>query len=220
MLCGSPSPSPKRRVLGGKKDRRTRCVPREGRQPAPPSTSCSVSIDPDDVLTPEFMRRLQLHMPITPAVGPSSLPESRWLDPRSHLSSNPPTKLRFSRRRTRNLVVNASKKPEAFADLYCRVGDCGVRYSDKRTVARHRLTHVGFGMYACPNLECPSRRRTRPNFSRDCSLKRHFESAKPDSPCAKGKTKELSKCREGVGRAKAIIRRHLVPFDPAIHTPF
>lgn len=233
MSSISPSPSPKHGVQGGKKGRqttisnaRTLCLPykrqpsdpttsftfRPGRPdyswspPSPhsssPSTSSSVSSSPGDVLTPEFMRCLQVRPPGTPMAGPSSLPTSH------------------------GPALSASQRPvlspeiQAFANRYCRYHNCNGRFADKRTTERHRLTHLDFGTYVCPNPACGSRTKVRPHFASEFSLGRHLRMAADDSPCAVGKGRKLSSFRRNATQAEALIQQALVPFDPATHTPF
>jgi len=166
----SPSPSPKQRVPGGKKEQqttisnaRTRRVPYQrrpfdspsnptslsrsdysGLPSSPPSssssTSSSISSDPDDVVTLEFLRSLQYGTPGTPMAGPSSLPESHGSARRR---SKPLVKSQPSPSRPpHNVTMNALQQPEAFAYRYCRYPGCDKRFADKRTTERHRLTHL------------------------------------------------------------------------------
>ena len=233
MSSISPSPSPKHGVQGGKKGRqttinnaRTLCLPykrhpsdpttspafRPGRPdysrspPSPPfsspSTSSSVPSNPDDVLTPEFMHSLQIRPPGTPMAGPSSLPKSQ--DPALSVSQRPAL----------------LPEIEAFANRYCRYPNCNGRFSDKRTTERHRLTHLDFGTYVCPNPACATRTKARPHFASDFSLGRHLRMAADDSPCAVGKGRKLSSFRRNAAQAEALIQQALVPFDPATHAPF
>jgi len=187
-------------------------------RPSPGPTSLSsptrrsVSSNPDDVLTPEFMRGLRLRAPGTPMAGLSSLPESHGpaLHPQRPSPARPP----------RNATANAFQQPEAFAHRYCRYPDCDRRFSDKRTTERHRLTHLKFGTYICPNVACDSRTKARPHFASDFSLGRHLRLAADDSPCAVGKGYKLSSFKLNAVQVEALIQQALVPFDPAIHTPF
>ena len=259
MSSVSPSPSPKRGVPGGKKERwttinnaRARCLPYQRRpldspptptsllsfsgspglplsrtSPPGPLTSSPVSSNPDDELTPEFMRSLQFVSPGTLMAGPSSLPESRGPAPSVSL----PPALRPQRRSkllaksrppqpTQEIAPGTPKRPEAFAHQYCRFPKCDRRFADKRTTERHRLTHLAFGTYVCPNPACDSRTKARPNFASDFSLGRHLKVVANDSPCAVGKGQRLSSFKQNAAQAEALIQQSLVPFDPAIHTPF
>ena len=229
----SPSPSPKHGVHGGKKGRQTTisnarvlCLPYQRHpsgsttspasplsrldyswlSPSPPSsspsTSSSVSINSDDELTSEVMRSLQVRPPGTPMTGRTSLPEGH------------------------GPALSASRRPvlrreiEAFAHKYCRYRDCKQRFADKRTTKRHRLTHLDFGTYVCPNPACESRTKARPHFASDFSLKRHFNQAASTSPCAVGKGQKMSLFMRNAAQAEALIQQALAPFDPATHTPF
>lgn len=243
MCSISPSPSPKYGVPGGKKERQTTignaralCLPYQRRPlecpPSPASlsssTRSSVSSNPDDVLTPELMRSLQFRPPGTPMTGLSSLPEdhgplhSASMRPVLHPQrpSKSPLKSRSSPLRPpRNASVDL-QRIEAFAHRYCRYPDCDRRFADKRTTERHRLTHLKFGTYVCPNPACDSRTKARPHFASDFSLGRHLKLAANDSPCAVGKGQKLSSFRLNAAQVGALIQQVLVPFDPAIHTPF
>jgi len=243
LSCFSPSPSPKRGVPGRKmgqqitkSNTRALCLPYQRRpsDPAPTpalpfsrssssrpspgftslrsSTGRSVSNNPDDVLTPEFMRSLQFRAPGTPMAGPSSLPKSHGpaLHPQRPSPARPP----------RNVNANVLRQPEVFAHRYCRYPDCDRRFSDKRTTERHRLTHLKFGTFICPNPACDSRTKARPHFASDFSLGRHLRLAADDSPCAVGKGRKLSSFKLNAAQVEALIQQALVPFDPAIHTPF
>ena len=193
------------------------------------STSSSVSSDPDDALTPEFMRSLQFVSPIFLMGGPSSLPESPSpapsvnlpliLPPRRH-SKLPATSRPPPARSPQNIAVDPSQQDAMFAHRYCRFPKCNKRFADKRTTERHRLTHLEFGTYVCPNPACDSRTKARPNFASDFSLGRHLRLATDDSPCAVGKGHKLSSFRLNAAQVEALIQPALVPFDPAIHTPF
>jgi hypothetical protein len=225
LSCTSPSPSPKYGVQGGKKGRwttisnaRALCLPYQrypsdlispafppsppSSSPSTPSTSSSVSSNSNDVLTPESMRSLQVRLPGIPKAGPSSLPGGR------------------------GLALSASRRPvlrpeiEAFAHRYCRYPGCERRFVDKRTTERHRLTHLDFGTYVCPNPACDSRTKARPHFASDFSLGRHLRLAANSSSCAVGKGQKLSLFRRNAAQAEAMIQQALVPFDPATHTPF
>ena len=229
MSSVSPSPNPKHRVQSGKKGRKTAisnaralCLPYQRHQSGPtsptfplsrlghsrlplsppsssPSTSSSGFSNPDDVLTPEFMRSLRVRPPGTPMAGPSSLPGQ---------------------------TISASQRPvlrpeiEVFAHRYCRYSDCDKRFANRRTTERHRLTHLEFGTYVCPNPVCESRTKDRPHFASDFSLGRHLRMAADDSPCAVGKGQKMSSFRRNTAQAAALIQQALVPFDPATHTPF
>lgn len=186
------------------------------------SISSSVSTtNSDDVLTPEFMRSLQFVSPGTPVSGPSSLPGSHSpiLHPRRYSKS--PVKPRPSPSKpAQQVTVNASQQPEAFAHRYCRFPNCDKRFADKRTTERHRLTHLDFGTYLCPNPACDSRTKVRPNFASDFSLGRHLRLAADDSPCAVGKGQKLSSFRLDAAQVGALVQQALVPFDPTIHAPF
>ena len=179
------------------------------------STRSSVSSNSDDVLSPEFTRSLQVRLPGTPMAGPLSPPGGHGLGLPASLRPAPhstrPMKSQPSTPRP------AANDIEAFAHRYCRYGPCKKRFSDKRTTERHRLTHLDFGTFLCPNLACDSHRRPRPNFASDFSLGRHLRLAADDSPCAVGKGQKLSLFKMD---AEAVIQQALVPFDPAIHTPF
>ena len=175
------------------------------------------------------MRSLQLVSSGTPMAGPPSLPETRGptlsvgLLPtvRTQRRSKPPAKSRPSPSRpTQKTATGAPKRPEAFAHQYCRFPKCDKRFADKRTTERHRLTHVAFGTYVCPNPACDSRTKARPNFASDFSLGRHLRVVADDSPCAVGKGQRLSSFKQNATQAEALIQQSLVPFDPAIHTPF
>ena len=193
------------------------------------STSSSVSSNADDALTPGLMRSLQLALPGTPMASPSSLPESHSpthsvglppvLHPQRH--SKPPAKSRPPPSQpAQKITANTSQQEEAFANRYCRFGECKKRFCDKRTTERHRLTHLKFGTYICPNPECDSRTKTRPNFASDFSLGRHFRLAADNSPCAVGKGQRLSSFRLNAAQVEALVQQALVPFDSAIHVPF
>ena len=194
-----------------------------------PSTSPSVSSNPDDVLTPEFMRSLRFRTPGTPMIGPSPLPGSHSPAISTGLRSVPhPQRPSKSHAKSppspsqpaQNVVVNAFRQPEEFAHRYCRYPGCDRRFPDKRTTERHRLTHLSFGTYVCPNPACDSRTKARPHFASDFSLGRHLKLAKNDSLCAVGKGQKLSSFKRNAPQAEALIKQALVPFDPAIHTPF
>jgi hypothetical protein len=244
LFFSSPSPSPKRGVPGGKKKQqttsrnaRTRRVPYQ-RRPFDPPLSAAVSpsfsghsrlstsptssprsfafSNSDDVLTPEFIRNLQVRVPRTPTIGSSSLPESHDLV----FHPQQPSNSRPSSHPAQNAGANGSHQPEGFADRYCRFADCTKRFPDKRTTGRHRRTHLKFGTYICPNLDCESRTKQRPHFASDFSLSRHFKLAAPGSPCAVGKGERPSSFGINSAYVDALIRQSLVPFDPAIHTPF
>ena len=185
------------------------------------STTSSVSSNLEDVLTPEFMRSLQVRPLGIPMVGPSSLPGSRALAPHHQQPSKSSVKSQCPPSHSpQNVTPSAFRQIEAFAHQYCRYRDCGKRFPDKRTTERHRLTHLEFGTYVCPNPACKSRQKPRPHFASDFSLGRHFELAANDSPCAVGKGKKRSTFRPDLAKAEALIQQALVPFDPAIHTPF
>ncbi|KAF9653767.1 hypothetical protein BDM02DRAFT_1676093 [Thelephora ganbajun] len=248
LSCLSPSPSPEHGVPGGKKEQqttisnaRTRSVPYRRRpldsphSPASPfgwsdcsrlppspasslrsSTSSSVSSSHDDVLTAGFMRSLQFSTPRTPTAGPSSLPESHGSALCPQRLSTSPAKLRLPQ----NITANFSQQPDAFARRYCRYPGCNKRFSDKRTTERHRLTHLKFGTYVCPNPTCDSRTKARPHFASDFSLGRHLRLAAADSPCAVGKGQKLSLFKLNAAQVEALVQQALIPFDPAIHTPF
>ena len=225
-LDSSPTPVSPLSFLG-------RRLPLSPPSPPVPPTSSPVSSNPDDVLTPEFMRSLQFVSPGTPVAGPSSLPEScgpvlavtpppapsvslpSTLRPRRHSKSRPSPS-----QPAQKIAVGAPKRPEAFAHQYCRFRNCNRRFADKRTTERHRLTHLKFGTYVCPNPACDSRTKARPHFASDFSLGRHLRVVADDSPCAVGKGQRLSLFRQNATQAEALIQQVLVPFDPAIHTPF
>lgn len=196
--------------------------------PGPPA-SPPVSSNPDDVLTPEFMRNLQFVSPGAIMAGPPSLPESRGpilsvnLPPAPHSQrrSKSPVKPRPPPSRpAQKIAVGATQPPEAFAHRYCRFPNCDRSFGDKRTTERHRLTHLDFGTYVCPNPACDSRTKARPNFASDFSLGRHLRLAANDSPCAVGKGQRLSLFKINAVQVEVMIQQALVPFDPAIHTPF
>ena len=200
-----------------------------GRASSRSSASSSVSSNPDDMLTPEFMRSLQFVPPGTPVSGPSSLPDSHSpalsadLSPvlHPHGSSKSPVKSRLTPSEPiQRVTVNASQQPAAFAHRYCRFPNCDKRFADKRTTERHRLTHLDFGTYICPNPACDSRTKARPNFASDFSLGRHLRLAADDSPCAIGKGQRLSSFRLNAAQVEALVQQALVPFDPTIHAPF
>jgi hypothetical protein len=224
LSCGSPSPNLKRRVSSRKQGRqatlgspRIRRVPYERRPlDLSPSAGSSVPNEPDDVLTPDFMRSLKCSMQTTLTVGPSSLPESHGPVFQPQRPSNPRTKSPSSSPPTQNDNAITSQRPEELADLYCRYPDCHTKSPDKRTIARHRLTHLAFNTYACPNPECPSHTKARPGFSREFAVNRHLRLA--DSPCAKWKDGKI--LRRDVDLAEVLLQQALVPFDPAIHLPF
>ena len=228
MLCESPSPSPKRRVSGGKKERkparsnvRTRRVQCRRRLPTN-SPSAPRNPNPDDALAPEFIRNPQRNMPRNSTVGPPSLPESNNTVFHPNRPSNSSAKSSPSRP-TRNVNANAPRNPEAFADLYCRFPGCDRHSLDKRTIKRHRLTHVPFSTYVCPNPVCATRTKAQPNFSREDAVRRHLKLAAPDSPCAKMWNEEEFSLRENATlaeEAEGLIQKTLIPFDPAIHIPF
>lgn len=188
-----------------------------------------VSSNPGDTLTPEFTHNLQFVSSGTPMTGPPSLPGSRG----PALSVSLPSALRPQRRSkspvkprpspsqpTQKVAAGAPQQPETFADRYCRFQECDKRFTDKRTTERHRLTHLDFGTYVCPNPACDSRMKTRPHFASDFSLGRHLRLAADDSPCAVGKGQRLSSFRLNAAQVEALIQQSLVTFDPAIHTPF
>lgn len=184
------------------------------------STSSSAFTNPDDVLAAEFMLSLQLSTPRTQTVGPPSLPGSHGPIFRSQRPSNSLAKFRSAQRAN----ANVRQKSEAFAHRYCRYFDCDKRFKEKRTTERHRLGHVPFGTYACPNFACPSRTKAQPCFTRDFSLGRHLKSAAPGSPCAQAMEKlgnfKVSSLRENLALAEALIQQALVPYNPKIHTRF
>lgn len=248
MFFSSPSPSPKRGAPGGKKERqttsrnaRTRRFPYQRRPFDPPlnaavspslSDHSKLSTSPtssprssafsnsDGVLTPEFIRSLQVRVPRTPTTGASSLPESHGLVFHPQQPSSSPLKSRPPSHLAQNADANGSHQPEAFADRYCRFPGCTKRFPDKRTTGRHRRTHLTFGTYICPNQDCDSRTKPRPHFASDFSLGRHLKLAAPGSPCAVGKGERPSSFGINSAYVDALIRQSLVPFDPAIHIPF
>lgn len=118
------------------------------------------------------------------------------------------------------------RKSRGSADLYCRYLGCRERLTDRRALERHRRTHVpSKAAYLCPNPACHSRTKVRPNFSRGDSLKRHLDSAPSGSPCALAYAAinfDRSSCYSPslADASQALILQKLVPFDPAIHTPF
>jgi len=193
--------------------------------PASPSSSTgsSISSGPDDVITPEFMRSLQFGTPGIPMAGSSSLPEGHGSAPDPVLRPQRRVKLLVKSQSPpqapHNVTTNV-QQPEVFAHRYCRYPNCGKRFADKRTTERHRLTHLKFGTYICPNPACDSRTKTRPHFASDFSLGRHLRLAADDSPCAVGKGHKLSSFKLNATQVEALIQQALVPFDPAIHTPF
>ncbi|KAF9788180.1 hypothetical protein BJ322DRAFT_611811 [Thelephora terrestris] len=155
----------------------------------------------------------------SPFVGPSSLPESHSPAFHPQRPGNPPVNSQPSPSRpSQNFYPNASRRLEAFAHRYCRYPGCDSRFSDKRTTERHRLTHLSFGTYVCPNPACDSRTKSRPHFASSFSLGRHLKLATPGSPCAVGKGHKLSTFK--LMDSEDLIQQVLVPFDPAIHTPF
>lgn len=170
------------------------------------------------------MRRVPYQRPLlgSPLVGPSSLPESRSLASHPQWPGSSSVKSRPSPLQSlQNIYANALQQPEAFAHRYCRYPGCGKRFSTKRTTERHRLTHLSFGTYVCPNPACESHTKPRPNFASSFSLGRHLKLAAPGSPCAVGKGHKLSSFKlMDLAQVDALIQRALVPFDLAIHTPF
>ena len=238
MSCVSSSPSPKHGTPGGKKGHQTTIsnaralyLPYQRRvldSPVSPpslssSTSSSVSSnpDPDDVLTPEFMRSLQFRRPGTPRAGLSSLHDNHDPVPYPRRHSKSSVKSRPSPPRPpQNVTVYPSQQMEVFAHRYCRYKGCTLRFSDKRTTERHRLTHLRFGTYVCPNPACESRTKLRPHFASDFTLGRHLRLAASDSPCAVGKGQKLSLFKLNAAQVEGLIQQALDPFNPAIHTPF
>ena len=241
----SPSRSPKNGVPGGKKGRRTtindarafrppyQCNPSDPttnprRLSHPPrlaspisSTGSSLSSNPRSAPIPESMRGPQVRPAGTRMAGPSSLPGSHGPALRHLRHSKSPVKLQPSPSQPpHNVTGSAFRETDPLAHRYCRYNGCRERFCDRRTTERHRLTHLGYGTYVCPNPECKSRTKKRPHFASDFSLGRHFRLAKDDSPCGVGKGKKPSEFRENLVEAEAEIQQAMVPFDPEVHYPF
>lgn len=241
----SSSQSPKWGVPGGKQGRRATIndarvfyLPYQ-RHPSDPTTSpsrwdhppglasqissigLSLPRNPQSALIPELMRGLQVHPPGAQMAGPSSLPGSHGPALRHQRHSKSVVKPQTSPSQPpQNATGSAFKEIDPLAHRYCRYNGCRERFCDRRTTERHRLTHLGYGTYVCPNPECKSRTKKRPHFASDFSLGRHFRLAKGDSPCGAGKGKKPSKFRENLAEAEVEIQQAMVPFDPEVHYPF
>lgn len=186
-----------------------------------PSTGSSLPSNPQSALFPEFMRGLQVHLPEAQMAGPSSLPGSHSPAPPHQRHSRSVVKPQPSPSQPpQNTTWSAFKEIDPLAHRYCRYNGCRERFCDRRTTERHRLTHLGYGTYVCPNAECKSRTKKRPHFASDFSLGRHFRLAKDDSPCGAGKGKKPSTFRENLAEAEAEIQQAMVRFDPEVHYPF
>lgn len=223
LLFVPHSPGPTRRVSDGKRGQRVKKMgnTRARRQvDFRLSTSPQVPTSSDTVSTPELARSLQHSTLRIPTAGPSSPPGSHCpiFHPQQPLNS--PAKLRPSSPSTQIVDANAPQRPEAFAHRYCRYPGCDERFSDKRATERHRLGHLPFGTYSCPNPACSTHTKRRPDFAREFTIGRHLKKAAPGSPCAEWKDEKPSSLRTNVAQAEALIRQALVPFDPAIHIPF
>jgi hypothetical protein len=187
-----------------------------------PFASSSVSSSPDNTTTPDLVCGLRSSMPRTPIMGFLPLPDNHAQPLPPHRLKKPCEEQQPSTSILPQTVGSGvNSRQEGLADRYCRYAGCNMRFPDKRTTMRHRLTHLDFGTYVCPNPACDSRTKTRPNFASDFTLKRHFKAASTDSLCAAGRGHKLSSFKiKTTPPVEVMVQQALVPFDPTIHTPF